>query len=50
MILSPKSTLNKYLNFEIPNYKRGSCKVTEPDFFVPKFKEYHLLLKNNYFL
>ena len=48
MILSPKATLNKYLNFEIPNYKRGMYRVVEQDFFVPKFEEHYLLLKNNY--
>lgn len=45
---SPKSTLNKFLNFEIPNYKRPCNKILKEDFFIPKYSEYYCVLKNNY--
>ena len=43
-------TLSNYLLRDLPKFERGTIRITNEDFFIPRFTEYYLLFKNNYTL
>ena len=46
--LSPIKFIEKFIYDDIRAMKRRKNKISEDDFVIPKYREYDLLLKNNY--
>jgi hypothetical protein len=40
--------LSKYLNQELPDYEKCKLRLSDADFFIPRFSEHYMLFKYNY--